>query len=54
MRWMTGTGDKTTREDRLAMKLRENLRRRKAQSRELAARGAEGNKPSLSKDGDGS
>ena len=43
---MTG-GDKLTREERLAQKLRENLRRRKAQSRELA-----GQKPSLSKEGE--
>ena len=33
---MTQTG-KTTREDRLAAKLRENLRRRKAQGRALPA-----------------
>jgi hypothetical protein len=30
-------GDKPTREERLAAKLRENLRRRKAQGRELNA-----------------
>ena len=30
-----------SREERLAAKLRENLRRRKAQSRELGARGGE-------------
>ncbi|MCT2557963.1 hypothetical protein N0B51_03100 [Tsuneonella sp. YG55] len=43
---MTGS-DKPTREERLAAKLRENLRRRKAQSREMAAQ-----KPSLSKEGE--
>ena len=32
---MTDTSDTPTREDRLAAKLRENLRRRKAQGREL-------------------
>ena len=32
---MSGPNDKTTREERLAAKLRENLRRRKAQSRDL-------------------
>jgi hypothetical protein len=30
-----GTGNKMSREERLAAKLRENLRRRKAQSREM-------------------
>jgi hypothetical protein len=49
---MTGPGDKTTREDRLALKLRENLRRRKAQSREIASHTADADKPGLSKDGD--
>ena len=39
--------EKLSREERLAAKLRENLRRRKAQSREMAA-----GKPSLSKEGD--
>ena len=34
---MTGRNDKPTREERLAAKLRENLRRRKAQARELSA-----------------
>jgi hypothetical protein len=32
---MTAASDKTSREERLAAKLRENLRRRKQQSREL-------------------
>ena len=32
---MSDTNDKMSREERLAAKLRENLRRRKAQSREL-------------------
>ena len=46
---MTEPKDKATREERLAAKLRENLRRRKAQAR---AQGA-GGKPSLPKnDGD--
>ncbi len=45
-------GDKLSREERLAQKLRENLRRRKAQSRELAARETGAAKPSLSKGGD--
>jgi hypothetical protein len=49
---MTGSGDKTTREERLAMKLRENLRRRKAQSREMATPTAGEGTPSLSKDGE--
>ena len=40
-------GDKLTRDERLAQKLRENLRRRKTQSREMA-----GQKPSLSKEGE--
>jgi hypothetical protein len=34
---MSGPKDKPTREERLAAKLRENLRRRKAQARELGA-----------------
>ena len=34
---MTGGTDKTTREERLAAKLRENLRRRKAQARAMNA-----------------
>ena len=33
---MAGANGKSTREERLAAKLRENLRRRKAQARELA------------------
>lgn len=32
---MTAADDKMTREERLAAKLRENLRRRKAQTREM-------------------
>ena len=32
---MTQPGDKLSRDERLAAKLRENLRRRKAQSREM-------------------
>lgn len=40
-----------TREQRLAAKLRENLRRRKAQARALDARESEGER-ALSKDGD--
>jgi hypothetical protein len=43
-----------TREERLAAKLRENLRRRKAQARgiatETASTGAQGGQPGLSKD----
>ena len=39
--------EKPTREERLAAKLRENLRRRKVQSREMAA-----DKPSLPKGGE--
>jgi hypothetical protein len=41
---MMDEAPKLTREERLAAKLRENLRRRKAQARELGA------KPPLSKD----
>ena len=37
--------DKQTREDRLAAKLRENLRRRKAQAREIDASGVSKDKP---------
>ena len=33
---MNGTQDKSTREERLAIKLRENLRRRKEQGRAIA------------------
>ena len=35
-----GTDKKMSREERLAARLRENLRRRKAQSREMASNGA--------------
>jgi len=42
------TNSETTREERLAAKLRENLRRRKAQGRELKSESAEN---SLSKGG---
>ena len=41
------TGNKMSREERLAAKLRENLRRRKAQTREMAESGGE----TLPKDG---
>ena len=34
---MAAASNKSTREERLAAKLRENLRRRKAQGREIAA-----------------
>jgi len=44
---MSDAGDKLTREERLAAKLRENLRRRKAQSRAMEA----GEKPTLPKEG---
>lgn len=43
---MTEPKDKATREERLAAKLRENLRRRKAQARELGA----AEKPTLPKE----
>jgi len=48
---MTDHEKKPTREERLAAKLRENLRRRKAQSREMDSRqpSASG-KPALSKE----
>jgi len=46
---VTGTSDKPTREERLAAKLRENLRRRKVQSRELGESG----RGTLPKSGDG-
>jgi len=42
---MSEASDKPTREERLAAKLRENLRRRKAQARAMDA-----DKPSLPKD----
>jgi hypothetical protein len=45
---MSDAGDKHAREERLAAKLRENLRRRKAQARALDGSG----KPALSKDED--
>ena len=48
---MTASDDKSTREDRLAAKLRENLRRRKAQGRELARESRESGDDGLSKDG---
>jgi hypothetical protein len=48
---MTAPGNKLSREERLAAKLRENLRRRKAQSREMASQELAAGKPSLSKDG---
>jgi hypothetical protein len=41
------TGNKMAREERLAAKLRENLRRRKAQAREM---GAESGESGVSKD----
>ena len=44
---MSGANDKSTREERLAAKLRENLRRRKTQGREMRESGDTG----LSKDG---
>jgi hypothetical protein len=40
IRTMSDTADKLSREERLAIKLRENLRRRKAQSREIDDRTA--------------
>jgi len=43
------TDAKSTREERLAAKLRENLRRRKAQSREASSRELAGEKPTLPK-----
>ena len=46
---MGSDSDKMTREERLAAKLRENLRRRKAQSRELDSR--ESGEDGLSKEG---
>ncbi|NNC51698.1 hypothetical protein [Qipengyuania gelatinilytica] len=44
---MSAADDKMTREERLAAKLRENLRRRKAQTREMR----ESEDTGLSKDG---
>ena len=45
---MAGANGKSTREERLAAKLRENLRRRKAQARALD--GKPGDAPGLPKD----
>ena len=39
---MSAGNDKMTREERLAAKLRENLRRRKTQTREMRESGADG------------
>ena len=39
---MSSANDKMTREERLAAKLRENLRRRKAQTREMRESGEDG------------
>ncbi|MEZ5681116.1 MAG: hypothetical protein R3E14_07430 [Erythrobacter sp.] len=39
---MSGQNDKMSREERLAAKLRENLRRRKAQDREMRESGEDG------------
>ncbi len=47
---MPAASDNPSREERLAAKLRENLRRRKAQSRELG----ESDRDTLPKSGDGS
>ncbi len=44
---MSTPTDKLSREERLAAKLRENLRRRKAQARALGATGAPGDEPAL-------
>ena len=46
---MSAADDKMTREERLAAKLRENLRRRKAQTREMRESGD----TALPKDGSG-
>ncbi|MDG5748161.1 hypothetical protein P8Q88_08200 [Qipengyuania sp. XHP0207] len=52
---MSAKDEKTTREDRLAAKLRENLRRRKAQGRELGGKPGheirDSGEDGLSKDG---
>lgn len=45
-----GNDASKTREERLAAKLRENLRRRKAQARELGARGPGGGDAAASED----
>jgi len=51
---MTGdTDNNLSREERLAAKLRENLRRRKGQARELLAEKGESAGATLSKHGDG-
>jgi len=47
---MSEPNDKPTREERLAAKLRENLRRRKAQSRDMTSRAKSGDKPALPKE----
>jgi len=46
---MTGKDEKPTREERLAAKLRENLRRRKAQGRALEERPNSLSKPASSR-----
>ena len=46
---MAVNDDKMTREERLAAKLRENLKRRKAQGREMRESGADG-VPNIGKD----
>ena len=46
---MASADDKMTREERLAAKLRENLRRRKAQSRELGGEMRESGADGVSK-----
>jgi len=49
---MAETDNQTSREERLAAKLRENLRRRKAQSRQMEARTLESpDKAALPKEG---
>ena len=48
---MSEPKDKPTREERLAAKLRENLRRRKAQSREMDSRAKVDGKATLPKEG---
>lgn len=50
---MTAASDQSTREDRLAAKLRENLRRRKAQTRELSRELGESSGDALPKPRDG-
>ncbi|MBX7494539.1 hypothetical protein K3172_01565 [Qipengyuania sp. 6B39] len=51
---MTAENDKMSREERLAAKLRENLRRRKAQGRELGREMRESDAQSLPKGDAGS